>query len=166
MHRVLVIGSPGAGKSTFARDLALRSRLPLIHLDAEYHLPGWTEPQEAAWQARLGELLAGERWIVDGNYGGSMDRRLARADTAILLDYPAWLCLWRVIKRIITLHGKVRPDAAPGCPECLDREFLLYVAMFRANKQAAIERRLSSFGGAVIRFRHPRDARAFLAARA
>ena len=91
-----------------------------------------------------------------------MDRRLTRADTAILLDYPTALCLWRVIKRVVTLNGQVRPDAAPGCPERLDWEFLHYVAAFRHAKTPALQRRLASFPGTVIRFAGPREAQAFL----
>ncbi len=162
MQRVLVIGSPGAGKSTFARALANRIALPLIHLDAEYHLPGWIERDEDEWRARLETLVAGERWIIDGNYGGSMDFRLSRADTAILLDYSVLVCLWRVLKRIVTLRGRVRPDAAPGCPERLDWEFLGYVAAFRTAKTPALERRLAAFVGTVARFRRPWEATAFL----
>jgi adenylate kinase family enzyme len=162
MRRVLVIGSPGAGKSTFARLLAERTGLPLIHLDAEYHLPGWTEPEVAEWQARLKQLVAGDSWIIDGNYGGSMEYRLTRTDTAILLDYPTWLCLWRLLKRIVTLRGTVRPDAPPGCPERFDWAFLLYVAAFRTRKIPALELRLAAFPGTVVRFRRPADARAFL----
>lgn len=162
MKRVLVIGSPGAGKSTFARALADRTGLPLIHLDQEYHLPGWQDRPEAEWRDKLDDLLARDRWIIDGNYSSSMDRRLARADTAILLDYPAWLCLWRVMKRVTMLNGKVRPDAAPGCPERLDLAFLWYVAMFRFAKTPALEQRLAGFPGRVLRFRKPADAQAFL----
>ncbi len=162
MKRVLVIGSPGSGKSTFSRALAKHTGLPLVHLDAEYHLPGWVEPSENAWRARLEALVSGERWIIDGNYGGSMDFRLARADTAILLDYSTWLCLWRVTKRIVTLHGTVRPDAPPGCPERVDWEFLRYVAAFRSAKTPALERRLARFPGRVVRFRRPAEAQTFL----
>ncbi|MEZ5682499.1 MAG: topology modulation protein [Erythrobacter sp.] len=162
MQRVLVIGSPGAGKSTFARNLSAAVGLPLIHLDAEYHLPGWAEPEPDAWNAKLDLLIAGDRWIIDGNYGGSLERRLRRADTAILLDYPTWLCLWRLLKRILTLRGTVRPDAAPECAERLDWEFLHYVLVFRRAKSPTVERRLATFPGKVLRFRHPREAQAFL----
>lgn len=164
MQRVLVIGSPGAGKSTFARKLAQSLPLPLIHLDAEYHLPGWVERDPAEWSAKLDVLLKGDSWIIDGNYGGSMDRRLARADTVFLLDYPTSLCLWRMFKRVTLLRGQVRPDAAPGCPERLDWEFVRYIATFRLVKTPALERRLAAFPGTVLRFRRPAQAQAFLAA--
>lgn len=162
MERVLVIGSPGAGKSTFARALAQLTSLPLIHLDAEYHLPGWIERDEAEWSEKLDCLLAADRWIIDGNYGGSMDRRLARADTAILLDYPTALCLWRLFRRVITLNGQVRPDAAPGCPERFDWEFVRYVANFRRDKNPMLQQRLTRFPGRVIRFARPAEAQVFL----
>ena len=162
MRRILVIGSPGAGKSTFARKLAKRVDLPLIHLDAEYHLPGWVEPEDYVWDARLDELLGRDNWIMDGNFGGSLKRRLARADTVLLLDYPTILCLWRVVKRITRLYGEVRPDAAPGCPERLDMEFLHYIAVFRRNKLPGVERNLTAFPGKIVRFRRPKDAQAFL----
>lgn len=162
MRRVLVIGSPGAGKSTFARALAGRTGLPFVHLDVEYHLPGWVDRPDDEWHSELDGILAREAWSIDGNYGGSMDRRLARGDTAILLGYPTLLCLWRVLKRATTLRGQVRPDAAPGCPERLDVDFLAYIAAFRRAKTPALEWRLARFPGTVVRFRKPADARAFL----
>ena len=162
MRRLLVIGSPAAGKSTFAHKLAESVGLPLIHLDAEYHLPGWIEPEEHVWDARLDELLAGESWIIDGNFGSSLKCRLARADTVCVLDYPTILCLWRVVKRITSLHGRVRPDAAPGCPEDYDWGFLHYIADFRRRKRPGVERDLATFTGEIVRFRRPSDAHDFL----
>lgn len=158
MQRVMVIGSPGAGKSTLARALGARTGLPLIHLDAHYHLPGWIEPPEADWQAKLRELVAGDRWIIDGNYGGSMAMRMARADTVVWLDYPTTLCLRRVLTRWREYHGRARPDVPEGCPERFDPAFLFYVARFRAVKRPGTLRRLENFGGEVIRFAGPAEA--------
>lgn len=93
MRRVMVIGSPGAGKSTLARELAKVTDLPLRHLDAEYWLPGWIERDPAEWHAKQTALIAGDRWIIDGNYGASLPLRIAAADTIVWLDYPTWLCL-------------------------------------------------------------------------
>ncbi|GHG12875.1 DNA topology modulation protein FlaR [Deinococcus piscis] len=113
MKRVLVIGSPGAGKSTLAKRLAARTGLPLIHLDDLYWNAGWVRAERGVWLARLAEALAGERWIVDGNYNSTLERRLERADTVILLGLSRELCTARVIWRELSgahphMHGLKR----------------------------------------------------------
>src|SRR5690242_2688376 len=127
VRRILIIGSSGAGKSTLGRLLAGRLGLPLLSLDALHWRPGWTEPPEAEWRAIVAAAVAGEAWIVEGNYAGTLGLRLPRADTVIWLDYPRHVCLYRVLKRILLWRGRVRPDMAPGCPEKLDGAFLRYV---------------------------------------
>jgi adenylate kinase family enzyme len=77
MRRVLVIGSGGAGKSTFATRLAQLTGLPLFHLDALYWKPGWVETPKEVWSRTMGQLIAGARWVMDGNYGGTLEQRLA-----------------------------------------------------------------------------------------
>src|SRR4051812_43420428 len=106
MQRVLVIGPGGAGKSTFAVELAQRTGLPLIHLDALYWRPGWVEPAKGEWASTVEGLVATERWLLDGNYGGTMTARLRRCDTVIFLDRSRWLCLWRVIRRRAQYRGR------------------------------------------------------------
>jgi adenylate kinase family enzyme len=88
MQRVMVIGSPGAGKSTLATELARRTGIPLFHLDQLAWLPGWVESDKADFRTRVDWVLEQSRWIIDGNYGGSLSQRLARADTVIDLDLP------------------------------------------------------------------------------
>jgi adenylate kinase family enzyme len=97
--RVLVVGFAGAGKSTFSRALAGRTGLPLIHLDLQYWKPGWKDPSEDEWREKQRHLLAGDAWILDGNYIETLDLRLERAHTIVLLDTPWWRCAARAFVR-------------------------------------------------------------------
>src|SRR5688500_12440346 len=122
MQRILVIGSGGAGKSTFAAELARRLALPLIHLDALYWKSEWTPTPKDKWARLVAKAAAGERWIMDGNYGGTLDLRLGYCDAVVFLDMPRLLCLWRVVRRSIRFHGRSRPEMSDGCPERLSWE--------------------------------------------
>jgi adenylate kinase family enzyme len=162
MQRVLVIGSPGAGKSTLATELANRTGLPLIHLDQQYWRSGWVEPSKAEWLNQVAELIAGDQWIIDGNYGGSLEQRLARADTVIDLQFPAWLCVWRILRRVARSWGRVRPDMAEGCPEQLNLEFLVYTATFPFAARIRTTAKLAKFKGKLVRLRGPAEVRRYL----
>ena len=163
MQRVLVIGSPGSGKSTLAAELAHRTGLPLIHLDQEHWRPGWVQPSKEDWLHQLRGLAARDRWIMDGNYSGSLEMRLERADTVVNLEFPAWLCVWRLLKRVTTSRGRVRPDMAEGCPEQFNLGFVFYTAAFPCTRRKRTFARLAGFKGKIIRLRNPADARRFLA---
>lgn len=127
--KIIIVGSGGAGKSTLARQLGEVTGLPVIHLDAHYWQPGWVETPREEW-VRINEgLVAGERWIIDGNYGGTMAMRVAAAQTIIFLDLPPIICLWRVLKRRVMYHGKTRPDLNEGCVEKIDWEFLKWICI-------------------------------------
>lgn len=162
MERVLVIGSPGAGKSTLAHELADRTGLPLWHMDRLHWQAGWVERDRAEAAAVVMELLAQDRWIVDGNYGSTLALRIRRADTVIWLDYSTALCLGRVLKRWWQFRGRSRPDMTAGCPERLDLEFLLYVLRFRTEWRQRNRLALGGFGGTVLRFTGPAEAARWL----
>jgi adenylate kinase family enzyme len=146
MRRVLVIGISGAGKSTFSRALAVRTGLPIIHLDTEFWQPGWKVTPPEHWRAKVASLVAREAWIMDGNYGGTLDLRLPRADAVLWFDFPRLVCLGRAIKRVLTTHGRVRNDLAPGCPEKFDLEFLRYIWDFNAKSRPQIVAQLERHG--------------------
>ena len=164
MRRILVIGIPGAGKSTFARKLAERTGLPLIHLDKEFWQPGWRITPREEWRAKVAALVAHEAWVMDGNYGASLDLRLPRADTLAWFDYPRRVALRRVLWRVASTYGRVREDLAPGCPERFDMEFLRYVWDFRGKERSQVVSMLASHGGHLqpVVFRRDRDAARFL----
>jgi adenylate kinase family enzyme len=127
MRRVMVIGSPGAGKSTLAMSIAKRLDLPLIHLDREFWRPAWQETPRDEWRAKVAAMAAAPAWVIDGDYPGSFDLRAARADTVVWLDLPRRVCMAHVLLRIAVSFGRTRADMAPGCAERIDFAFLNYV---------------------------------------
>ena len=143
MQRVLVIGAGGSGKTTFARRLAERTGLPLVHLDALYWRPGWVPTPPEEWRALVEGLVARPSWIMDGNYGGTLDLRLAAADAVVFLDLPRTLCLWRVLARRLRTPGRNRPELPAGCPERLSWEFLAWIWTYPSRRRPNILRRLA-----------------------
>jgi adenylate kinase family enzyme len=144
MKKVLIIGPGGAGKSTLARRLSVITGLPVFHLDALYWQPGWREPSKAHWQRVVGDILQKPSWILDGNFGGTVDMRISVCDTIILLEPPPLVCLWRALKRRIQYRGKTRPDMAADCPERLSWEFVWWVLTWRSHRLPALLGRLGA----------------------
>ncbi|MEL6635500.1 MAG: DNA topology modulation protein [Bacteroidota bacterium] len=141
--RILLIGSGGAGKSTLAIQLGAVLRLPVIHLDRHYWTANWVEPSKADWERTVRQLIARPSWVMDGNYGGTMDLRIVRADTIVFLDRPRYLAIYRVLKRWWYHRGQHRPDMAPGCRERLNWEFLHYVFHYRYTRRPGILQKLA-----------------------
>jgi adenylate kinase family enzyme len=132
-NRIMVIGNNGGGKSYLSKELAALMGLPLVHLDAEYWLPNLTRPPDGVWRQRNIDLIAEEKWILDGNFpqGGAMEFRWAAADLVIFLDVNRFACLAGAIRR----NGKERPDGPREFPERFDMQFLgLCAAIWRFNR--------------------------------
>jgi len=163
-RRILVLGSSGAGKSTLARRLGDALQLPVIHLDAHYWNPGWKETPDAEWDRRLPGLLAGDSWVMDGNYHRSLPERLLRANAAVFLDPSPWLCRLRIVKRIATSYGRVRADMADGCPEKVDWEFLRWVWTWHRDVRPIVAGALDQAQDqvTVLRLRNRRNVAALL----
>lgn len=162
MRKVLVIGSGGAGKTTFARALAERSGLPLIHLDSFYWGPGWNPTPNEEWDRTIAQLIARDTWVMDGNYGRTLPVRLAACDTVIFLDLPRHVCLWRIVRRRMRYFGKVRPDLPEGCPERLTWEFVWWVWTYPKRRRPDVLRRLQGTAARVVVLRTSRAMREYL----
>ena len=125
MKKVIIIGCPGAGKSTFARKLKDRTGLPLFYLDMIWHKADGTNISRDEFDGKIKEIMKKEQWILDGNYIRTLEMRLKECDTVFLLDYPLELCLEGAASRI----GKERPDM-PWVEAEFDQEFRQFIVDF------------------------------------
>lgn len=139
--RVAVVGPGGAGKSTFAAALGRRTDLPVVHLDRYFWKPGWVETPREEWRAVQRELLAGDRWIADGNYGGTFDERFARADTVIVVARNRVACVWGALRR--SVGGRGREIQAPGCPERFQLEFYRWIWNYARDSRPRLDEALA-----------------------
>ncbi len=144
MKRILIVGSGGAGKSTLSVRLQKILQIPLIHLDEHYWNVNWVESTKPVWEQKVKQLIKGEKWIMDGNYSGTLELRLTQADTVIFLDFPKWKCITRVLKRNLQYYGKDRPNMAAGCPERISLEFLIYLWKFPQRSRPKMLRLLEA----------------------
>src|SRR5947209_11376111 len=164
MRRIMIVGSGWAGKSTFARRLGALLEIPVIYLDVEHWRPGWVEPPKDEWRRKVEELIAGDEWVIDGNYSGTLDVRLDACDTAIFLDLPRAVCVWRVLKRALTFRNATRPDMAEGCREKIDFAFLWWIWSYPSRTRPKVLKRLGQHGPGrkVVRLRSRAEVEEFL----
>ena len=163
MKRIMVIGCSGSGKSTFSRKLHEVTQLPVVHLDQKYWKPNWVESTDEEWRKTISEIVKEDEWIMDGNYSGTWDLRIPRADTIIFIDKPTYVCLYRTTKRIISHYGKTRPDMTKGCPERFDLQFFHYVLTYNLRRRKSNLRKLENWKNEkqVFVLREEEDIKAF-----
>ncbi len=100
MKKVIIIGCPGSGKTTFAEKLNKCTGLPLYYLDAIWHKPDKTHISRENFDKRISEILDTPEWIIDGNYNRTIETRLQRCDTVFLFDLPTEVCLQGATERL------------------------------------------------------------------
>lgn len=133
MSKIIVIGCPGAGKSTFSRKLSEVTGIKLHYLDMLWHKPDKTHISREEFDIELEKIMANESWIIDGNYTRTLKARLKECDTAFLLDYPLEICLEGAASRI----GKERVDL-PWTEDEFDEEFKQYIIDFSKDNLPVI----------------------------
>lgn len=170
MQRINIVGSAGCGKSTLGGVLSARLHIPLIELDQLYWRPGWQHAPADEFRDTVAAALAGERWIVCGNYGSVRDLVWAWADTVVWLDYPLPLSFYRLCRRtwqrIVTQEDLWGGNRESWRAQLLSREsLLLYTLRTHKRRQREIAAMLAEAEYthlAALRFRLPREAEAWL----
>ena len=158
MNKAIIIGCPGSGKSTFSRALHEKTKLPLYHLDMLYWNSDRTTVSKEIFRERLQSVLVLDKWIIDGNYGSTIEMRLEECDTVFFLDYPLEVCIDGVRQR----KGTVRTDM-PWVETEDDEEFLQFIRDFEAQSKPKIIELLSKYTDKnIIIFKSREDADGYL----
>ncbi|MGL5478868.1 MAG: topology modulation protein [Clostridium sp.] len=131
--KIIVLGCSGSGKSTLSKKLGEILNIRVIHLDKLYWNENWVPVSLEEFDKRLDFEMSKESWIIDGNFGRTIPKRLERCDTVIYLDYKRRVCIRGDLKRFITNYGKTRSDMGKGCIEKIDIEFLSWIWNFNKN---------------------------------
>lgn len=142
MKKIIVIGCPGSGKSTFSRALHEKTGIPLFHLDMMYWNADRTTVERSIFRNRLSDTIKKDKWIIDGNYGSTIELRLQACDTVIFLDYPPEVCLGGIRER----RGKPRTDMPWVEDENEeDTEFIEFVRSFNSQSRPIIVELLNKY---------------------
>ena len=158
MKKIIVIGCPGSGKSTLSRALHQKTGIPLYYLDMMYWNADRTVVEKSVFRGRLSDTLQKDTWIIDGNYGSTMELRLQACDTVIFLDYPPEVCLDGVKQR----RGKPRADM-PWVEYEEDTEFTEFIKSYNAQSRPIVIELLEKYADKDIYIFKTRDeADAFL----
>ncbi len=158
MNKIIVIGCPGAGKSTFARRLRDKLGIELYYLDMIYHRPDRTMIPSEEFDARLAEIMLKEQWIIDGNYQRTIPVRLKNCDTVFLLDYPLEICLSGAVSRVGTEREEM-----PWVENELDLKLKETITEFSEKQLPAIYEYLDGYPNlAKYIFKSREEADAFL----
>lgn len=142
INKIIVIGCPGSGKSTFSRKLHELTSIPLYHLDMMYWNPDRTTVDKSVFRERLSIVMQNEQWIIDGNYGSTIELRVNACDTVFFLDYPTDVCLEGIRER----RGKARSDMPwiEGTDE-EDADFIGFVRDFALQSRPDILNLLNKY---------------------
>jgi len=133
LKKIIVIGCPGSGKSTISRALHNKTGIPLYHLDMMYWNADKTTVEKSMFLERLSAVLEKDEWIIDGNYGSTMELRMVACDTVIFLDYPLRVCLDGIKER----RGKPRSDI-PWIETEEDAEFIEFIKNYNEQQKPKV----------------------------
>ena len=142
--RILVLGSSGSGKTTFARQLHELLGIELIHLDTHFWKPGWISTPVEIWREHVATLAARPAWIMDGTYEQSLDLRMPRADFVVVLERSRLQCLFRVVKRKLTNDSDARTDAPARQP--VGPDFVRYIWRHATVTRPVIYKSIQKYG--------------------
>ena len=128
-QKIMIIGRPGGGKSTFALKLKEILKLPLYHLDKYFYVDNWQPRDYQAFLETQQQFVDSSTWIIDGNSTKSYENRYAKADLCLYFNFPRYQCYWRIFKRLFHKHPDI-DDRAENCKETIRWSLITYMWHF------------------------------------
>lgn len=158
MKKIIIIGCPGSGKSTFARALHNKTGIPLYYLDMLYWNADKTTVSKDVFIERLKKVLSEDEWMIDGNYGSSMELRMAECDTVFFLDFDSDICISGIKERM----GKQRPDM-PWIETQEDPEFLEFIKNYNTDSRPKVLELLNKYNDKdIVIFKNRAETESYL----
>ena len=107
---------------------------------------------------RVQDVIQKDSWIIDGNYGSSIEMRMQACDTVFFLDYPVDICIQGIHERV----GKVRADM-PWVEDEVDEDLIEFVKSYEREDRPEVLNLLSKYKEKDIHIFHTReDAKMYL----
>lgn len=138
IQKIAIIGGPGTGKSTLAKNLGKEMKLPVYHIDGIHHLKNWEIRPTQERDAIISEKVKEPKWIIDGTYKATLEERVINADLIIFLDYSTIAKLKGILSRYFKNKGQEKPEI-PGCKEKMDWEFIQLTMKWNKTKRKIVK---------------------------
>lgn len=138
IQKIAIIGGPGTGKSTLAKNLGKEMKLPVYHIDGIHHLKNWEIRPTQERDAIISEKVKEPKWVIDGTYKATLEERVINADLIIFLDYSTIAKLKGILSRYFKNKGQEKPEI-PGCKEKMDWEFIQLTMKWNKTKRKIVK---------------------------
>lgn len=138
IQKIAIIGGPGTGKSTLAKNLGKEMKLPVYHIDGIHHLKNWEIRPTQERDAIVSEKVKEPKWIIDGTYKATLEERVINADLVIFLDYSTIAKLKGILSRYFKNKGQEKPEI-PGCKEKMDWGFIQLTMKWNKTKRKIVK---------------------------
>ena len=138
IQKIAIIGGPGTGKSTLAKNLGKEMKLPVYHIDGIHHLKNWEIRPTQERDAIVSEKVKEPKWVIDGTYKATLEERVINADLIIFLDYSTIAKLKGILSRYFKNKGQEKPEI-PGCKEKMDWKFIQLTIKWNKIKRKIVK---------------------------
>ena len=142
MKKVAIVGCGGSGKSHVARALGDVLDAPVTHLDAAFYDDEWNALPMDKFAELQRELVAGPRWVIDGNYNSTLQIRLESCDTVVLMDVSTISALYGIFSRQLR-HGA--GHKGNGVHNRIHWGVIKYVATYRRRMRPRVMAKIDEF---------------------